>query len=124
LASAFFSTDRIQHIFWVTRDPEHPLYNKDYAKKYGHVIDDYYRKMDRILGEVLEKHVDDQTAFICFSDHGFSTFRRTVHINTWLAQNGYLKLTKTITKEDKDGGGNTWTGRTHTPMPSALEVFT
>jgi predicted AlkP superfamily phosphohydrolase/phosphomutase len=103
-ASAFFSSDRIQHIFWVTRDPQHPLYDQDYADKYGHVVDDYYRMMDRILGEVMEKHVDNQTALICFSDHGFSTFRRTVHINTWLAQNGYLKLTKTITKNDKDGG--------------------
>lgn len=104
LASAFFSTDRIQHIFWVTRDPMHPLYNKAYAEKYGHVIDDYYRKMDRILGEVM-KQVDDNTALMVFSDHGFSSFRRTVHINTWLVQNGFMTLTKKITKDDKDGGG-------------------
>ncbi|MBI5663983.1 MAG: alkaline phosphatase family protein [Nitrospirae bacterium] len=104
LASAFFSSDRIQHIFWVTKDPSHPLYNKAYAEKYGHVIDDYYRKMDRILGEVM-KHVDDSTALMVFSDHGFSSFRRTVHINTWLVQNGFMTLTKKITKDDKDGGG-------------------
>ncbi len=104
LASAFFSSDRIQHIFWVTKDPAHPLYNKAYAEKYGHVIDDYYRKMDRILGEVM-KQVDDNTALMVFSDHGFSSFRRTVHINSWLVQNGFMTLTKKITKEDKDGGG-------------------
>jgi predicted AlkP superfamily phosphohydrolase/phosphomutase len=104
LASAFFSTDRIQHIFWVTRDPAHPLYNKAYAEKYGHVIDDYYRQMDRILGEVMTQ-VDDRTALMVFSDHGFSSFRRTVHINSWLVQNGFMTLTKNITKEDKDGGG-------------------
>jgi predicted AlkP superfamily phosphohydrolase/phosphomutase len=104
LASAFFSSDRIQHIFWVTRDPSHPLYDKAYAEKYGHVIDDYYRKMDRILGEVM-KQVDDHTAFMVFSDHGFSSFRRTVHINSWLVQNGFMTLTKKITKDDKDGGG-------------------
>ncbi len=104
LASAFFSTDRIQHIFWVTRDPGHPLYDKAYAEKYGHVIDDYYRKMDRILGEVM-KQVDDKTALIVFSDHGFSSFRRTVHINTLLARNGFMTLTKKISKDDKDGGG-------------------
>ncbi|GBE04325.1 type I phosphodiesterase / nucleotide pyrophosphatase [bacterium BMS3Abin09] len=40
-----------------------------------------------------------------FSDHGFSTFRRSVHINSWLVENGYMKLTKKITTDDKDGGG-------------------
>jgi predicted AlkP superfamily phosphohydrolase/phosphomutase len=104
LACAFFSTDRIQHIFWDTRDPEHPLFDKAHAEKYGHVIDEYYRKMDRILGDVM-KHVDGETALIVFSDHGFSTFRRTVHINSWLAQKGFLKLMKTVSRDDKEGGG-------------------
>ncbi|GBD97416.1 MAG TPA: phosphodiesterase [Nitrospirae bacterium] len=104
LACAFFSTDRIQHIFWVTRDPAHPLYDKAYAEKYGHVIDDYYRKMDRILGEVM-KEVDDKTALMVFSDHGFSSFRRTVHINSWLVQNGLMTLTQKVSKDDRDGGG-------------------
>ena len=104
LASAFFSTDRIQHIFWVTRDPRHPLHDRVYAEKYGSVIDDYYRKMDRILGELMN-HVDDATALMVFSDHGFSSFRRTVHINSWLAEAGFMKLTKEISSQDKDGGG-------------------
>jgi len=104
LASAFFSTDRIQHIFWVTRDPKHPLYDRAYAEKYGHVIDDYYRKMDRILGDVM-KHVDDKTAIMVFSDHGFATFRRVVHLNSWLAQNGFMTLTTKVSSDDKEGGG-------------------
>ncbi len=104
LASAFFSTDRIQHIFWVTKDPEHPLYDKAYTEKYGHVIDDYYMKMDRILGEVM-REVDDKTALMVFSDHGFSSFRRTVHINSWMVQNGFMRLTQKVSRDDKDGGG-------------------
>jgi predicted AlkP superfamily phosphohydrolase/phosphomutase len=104
LASAFFSTDRIQHIFWVARDKAHPLYDNKYAEKYGHVIDDYYRKMDRILGEVMRR-VDDKTAVMVFSDHGFSSFRRTVHINSWLVQNGLMALTRKVSRDDKDGGG-------------------
>ena len=100
---SFFSTDRIQHMFWATRDPEHPQYNKDYARKYGHVIDDYYRRMDRILGEVM-KNIDESTALMTFSDHGFTTFRRTVHINSWLVKNGFMKLTRKVDKKDKDGG--------------------
>lgn len=104
LASAFFSTDRIQHIFWATRDQAHPLYNKAYTDKYGHVIDDYYIKMDRILGEVM-RHVDDKTAIMVFSDHGFSSFRRTVHLNRWLVENGFMKLTHNVSKDDREGGG-------------------
>jgi len=103
MAFAFFSTDRIQHMFWATRDPEHPLYRKEDAEKYSHVIDDYYRRMDTILGKLL-KEVDSDTALMVFSDHGFTTFRRSVHLNSWLVENGFMKLTKTITKEDKDGG--------------------
>ena len=94
-AFAFFSTDRIQHMFWATRDPEHPLYEKDYADTYGHVIDDYYRKMDVILGKLLEK-LDDNTALMVFSDHGFTTFRRSVHLNSWLVQNGFMKTVKQL----------------------------
>ncbi len=103
LSFVFFSTDRIQHMFWVTRDPLHPLYTKEYAEKYGHVIADYYRRMDRILGEVL-KHADNETALMVFSDHGFTSFRRAVHLNSWLVENGFMKLTQKISKDDKDAG--------------------
>jgi predicted AlkP superfamily phosphohydrolase/phosphomutase len=103
LACVFFSTDRIQHIFWVTKDPQHPLYDKTYAERYGHVIDDYYRRMDKILGEVM-KQMDDKTAIMVFSDHGFSTFRRVVHLNSWLVENNFMTLTRKVDKDDKEGG--------------------
>lgn len=102
LSIVFFSTDRIQHIFWVTQDPKHPLYDSAYAKKYGHVIDDYYIRMDKILGEVL-KNVDQKTAIIVCSDHGFSSYRRSVHLNTFLAQKGYMSLNRDMDKTDKEG---------------------
>ncbi len=104
LAATFFSTDRIQHMFWATRDPQHPLYDRAYADKYGHVIDDYYRKMDRILGDLM-KHIENDTALMVFSDHGFTTFRRGVHINSWLVQKGFMTLTKKMSMDDKEGGG-------------------
>jgi predicted AlkP superfamily phosphohydrolase/phosphomutase len=104
LASAFFSSDRIQHMFWDTRDPQHPLYDRSNAEKYGHIIDDYYKKMDGILGELM-KAVDDKTALMVFSDHGFTTFRRSVHLNSWLAQQGLLTLKQKVSSDDKDGGG-------------------
>jgi predicted AlkP superfamily phosphohydrolase/phosphomutase len=40
-----------------------------------------------------------------FSDHGFTSFRRGVHINSWLVQNGFMTLTKKMSIDDKEGGG-------------------
>lgn len=92
-------TDRKQHMFWAARDPEHPAYNAEYAKKYDEVIPAVYKRMDTILGKVLPK-LDDKTALIVLSDHGFTTYRRSVNLNTWLVENGYQKLR---TKDGKDG---------------------
>lgn len=91
LAFLFDTTDRIQHIYWSTRDPEHPAYNEVYAKKYGNVIEDYYRGADKILRRVLE-YVDQQTVICIMSDHGFTSFRRAVNLNSWLVQNGLMVL--------------------------------
>ncbi len=103
LSFIFFTTDRIQHIFWGTRDPEHPGYDVGYAKKYGEVINDFYRRMDRILGDTM-KHVDDSTAIILFSDHGFTTFRRSVSINSWLVKNGFMTLEDGSASGDENAG--------------------
>ncbi|MFP4642614.1 MAG: alkaline phosphatase family protein [Dehalococcoidia bacterium] len=93
LAFVFDTTDRIQHVYWGTTDPGHPAYNEDRANKYGNVIEDYYRRMDRILQRVLES-VDQNTVICIVSDHGFGPFKRVVHINSWLVQNGLMVLRK------------------------------
>ena len=90
-AFVFDTTDRIQHTFWRARDRKHPFFDQAFAHKYGHVIDDYYRRMDAIVGELL-KVVDDKTLLLVLSDHGFSTFRRSVHVNSWLTQRGFMTL--------------------------------
>ncbi|NVN91166.1 MAG: alkaline phosphatase family protein [Desulfuromonadales bacterium] len=90
LACVFDTTDRIQHMFWRMRDSGHPLYNEDLSHRYGDVISGYYRRMDRIIGTVMERFPDACLA-VC-SDHGFSTFRRAVHLNTWLVENGFMVL--------------------------------
>jgi predicted AlkP superfamily phosphohydrolase/phosphomutase len=91
LAIDFDTTDRIQHIFWRSRDPGHPFYQEEFARKYGDVIPGYYRRMDRVLGRVLE-YADEKTTVIVFSDHGFTTFRRTFHLNSWLVEHGFMVL--------------------------------
>jgi predicted AlkP superfamily phosphohydrolase/phosphomutase len=90
LSCVFDTTDRVQHMFWRMRDSSHPMHDAEQANRYCDVIEGLYRRMDRVVGTVQER-CPDARLVIC-SDHGFSTFRRTVHINTWLEKNGYLSL--------------------------------
>ncbi|MGA1823765.1 MAG: alkaline phosphatase family protein [bacterium] len=88
----FSTTDAFQHMFMRCLDNEdHPGYDSDEAKKYGHIIPDIYREMDSIVGKTMEK-VDKDTIVLCVSDHGFVPFRWAVNLNTWLYKEGYLKL--------------------------------
>jgi predicted AlkP superfamily phosphohydrolase/phosphomutase len=91
LACVFDTPDRIQHMFWRYLDKDHPLYNEAEAQVFGQIIPDNYRYMDGILGKTLER-VDGDTLIIVCSDHGFTSFRWSVHLNTWLTQNGFMKL--------------------------------
>lgn len=103
LSCVFFTTDRIHHVFWVTRDPSHPLYDRVYAKKYGDIIPYYYRRMDTILGRVLS-NLDERTALLVCSDHGFSSYRRSFHLNSWLVEQGLMTLKEPVSPDDKEGG--------------------
>lgn len=97
----FEDSDIIQHMFWRYRDPEHPMYEKDASEKYKNLIVYWYKKMDEILGDILQKIQPDDT-LIVLSDHGFDTFRRSVHINTWLRKNGYLTLSNPYSTYGKE----------------------
>ena len=87
----FEFTDRVQHVMWRHTDPEHPLYRADQAAKYGDSILKTYQRMDAIVGKVMEKMPEGAQLFVV-SDHGFAPWRRTMNYNTWLAQEGYLRL--------------------------------
>ena len=88
----FSTTDPLQHMFWRVRDPQHPMYNPEIAQKYGSIIETYYARMDSVLGHAVERVGPDATVIV-LSDHGFTSFRRNVHLDTWLYQNGYISLT-------------------------------
>ncbi len=85
----FESVDIIQHMFWRYTDPQHPLYNQSEAEEYKGEIETWYKRIDDVLGDVLEK-LGPQDTLIVLSDHGFGAFRRAVHLNNWLAEKGYL----------------------------------
>jgi predicted AlkP superfamily phosphohydrolase/phosphomutase len=88
----FLYTDRVDqlaHMFWRTMDPAHPLH--DPRTPYAEVIERAYRDMDVLVGKAL-KRVDDRTTLLVMSDHGFAPFYRTFNLNSWLRQEGYLRL--------------------------------
>ncbi len=97
----FGTSDTIQHMFWRYTDPQHPLYMKDAPQKYSDVIRSWYKKFDAILGEVMKK-MDNDDVLIVLSDHGFATFRRAAHVNTWLRKNGYLQLKDPESREGRE----------------------
>jgi len=101
----FDTLDSIQHMFWHYLDSEHPLFEAD--SKYKDIIFRYYEKLDQILGEIL-KRIDKNTILIVLSDHGFSSFRKCVHLNRWLLENGYLSLKLGINESKGSFEGIDW----------------
>ncbi len=89
----FETLDIIQHMFWRYLDPQHPLYEK--SSLYQDTVFRYYEKLDRIIGDVL-RSIGKEATLIVLSDHGFNSFRRAVHLNRWLLENGYLFLKEGI----------------------------
>ena len=87
----FVQPDRVSHMFWRGLDPQHPLYDADGREARARPSSGSTGESDRILGRVLEAMGPDDR-LIVLSDHGFNSFRRAVHLNRWLAEEGYLAL--------------------------------
>ncbi len=96
----FSSLDLNSHMFWRLMDPQHPEYDAALAAQNGSAIADFYQQMDQVLGEVLPR-LDDHTTLLVLSDHGFAPYYRSFNLNTWLLNNGYIKL-KAATPSDSN----------------------
>jgi predicted AlkP superfamily phosphohydrolase/phosphomutase len=109
----FQSTDKVQHMFWRLIDPKHPMYNRRLADRYGGEIDRVYERCDSLVGDFLARARRGGGTLIVVSDHGFSSFRKAVNINTWLARNGFLALSRLDPVRDRNledlfGRGTFW----------------
>jgi predicted AlkP superfamily phosphohydrolase/phosphomutase len=87
--AAIETTDRVSHMMWRLIDPKHPMYDAPLAAKHGDAIERVYRRADDLVGRIQARLPPD-ALFIVMSDHGFHSFRRSVNLNTWLVQNGYM----------------------------------
>ncbi len=90
--------DRIHHAFWRFFDKTHRLYEP--GNKYEDVILDYYKEVDREVGETL-KLADEDTAVLVVSDHGAKTMVGAICINEWLQREGYLTLKEPPQKQTR-----------------------
>ncbi len=85
----FSSVDQQSHMLWRYVDEGHPGFTPE--ERLNNSIGMIYREMDEALGTTLNR-IDDDTVLIVMSDHGFCPFYWGVNLNTWLLENGYLKL--------------------------------
>ncbi len=91
LVCVFDATDRIQHMFWRYLEKDHPAARGLENAEHRDAIRDLYRHNDALVGRVLERLNEDDVLMV-ISDHGFSSFRRGVNLNSWLLREGYLVL--------------------------------
>jgi predicted AlkP superfamily phosphohydrolase/phosphomutase len=88
----FDTPDRVQHMLWRFREPDHPANRgRPAAPHLEHAIEDCYRRADAVVGQAL-KFADDRTLLIALSDHGFGSFQRGINLNRWLYDRGLLAL--------------------------------
>lgn len=82
----FLGIDQASHMYW-------GLESK--------TLLDTYERVDAEIGRVLKEH--PEATVIVMSDHGFSEFRRAVHVNTWLMREGFLTLDLPFNTGDDEG---------------------
>jgi len=102
VVSVFDTTDRIQHMFFRYLDENHPANHGKDTETHKGVIEQLYRKMDDLIAEVLEE-LDENDILLIVSDHGFTSFKWGVNLNSWLWKEGYLTL-----KDGAQPGQSKW----------------
>jgi len=95
----FGNLDQTSHMMMRATDPDHPTYVAERDAPYAHVLEKLYEELDRVVGYTLET-MDPNTTLVVMSDHGFTSWRRAFHLNTWLKDNGYITFKDPNRKDD------------------------
>jgi predicted AlkP superfamily phosphohydrolase/phosphomutase len=101
----FGNVDQVAHMMWRARDPGHPAYNAVKDSPNAEVVDHLYRELDAIVADTLARLGPDDL-LVVMSDHGFTSWRRAMHLNSWLRDNGYIALKDPVRKDDPGFFGN------------------
>ena len=81
--------DRVHHAFWKYFDEKHHMHEP--GNRFEHVMEDYYVLLDSEVGEIMDI-VDQDTAIMVASDHGGKPMKGAFCVNSWLIEEGLLKL--------------------------------
>lgn len=85
----FSETDYAQHLYWKFLDPSHPEFNSEDNRKYGDTILRIYKRMDDIVGRMVEKN--PEATLLIVSDHGGALYPRGDRlVPDWLNRLGLL----------------------------------
>ena len=87
----FSETDFLQHALWHVMDEKHPRHDPDEARRFADEVTDIYRRLDSIIGEVVET-LGEKDSVMLVSDHGAGPLHRFVHANNYLIQAGAMKI--------------------------------
>jgi len=82
----FTGTDRLAHFLWDAYE--------DASHKYHEAFLEHLNRIDQVVGETVAR-MNDGDALIMLSDHGFDSVDLEMHVNYFLAQEGFLKLRRT-----------------------------
>jgi predicted AlkP superfamily phosphohydrolase/phosphomutase len=102
IVQQFEFPDRVAHVFWRVVDPRHPAWDEALAAEWGDAVLRSYQLMDEIVGDAMAAAEKKNALLLIVSDHGFASFRRHVHYNTWLVLNGYMTLKTGVEVRDRD----------------------
>jgi predicted AlkP superfamily phosphohydrolase/phosphomutase len=102
IVQCFEFPDRVGHVFWRIVDPKHPAYDAKLAAEWGDALLKSYQLMDQIVGDAMAAAEKKNALLLVVSDHGFASFRRHVHYNTWLVLNRYMTLKTGVEAKERD----------------------
>jgi predicted AlkP superfamily phosphohydrolase/phosphomutase len=80
-------SDRINHFLWEKMEDE--------DKEFAPAFNAYYRRIDDVIGKLLERLPDD-TPLLIFSDHGFCRIKQEVQLSRYLIETGWTTTAEKI----------------------------
>lgn len=89
--SVLESPDRLQHVYYRYMEPADALYDTPEARRARPEIVRCFAAMDEVIG-LLEDYAGPDGGVLVCSDHGFTAWEMSVHVNALLERWGYLKL--------------------------------
>ena len=95
----FGNVDQVQHMMFRPMDPGHPAYDAARDAPYSDVVPSLYVKFDEIVGYTLAR-IGPETTLVVMSDHGFASWRRSMNLNSWLRDQGYLVVRDASLRHD------------------------